>query len=250
VNIKDAVVLVTGGNRGLGQSLVQEVLKAGARKVYVGARTLTETSDARIHQLKLDITSEQDVAAAVEACQDVTILINNAGQTAPASLVERVALEVVREEMEINYFGTLRVIQAFVPVLKQNGGGMIVNILSQLSWFALPTLVPYSASKAAAMLLTEGIRMELKPQGTQVVAVYTGFMDTAMFAHVNFPKFAPEVVAANTIQGILAGQEEILADTGLQNGAPTSQDIKASLANDRAGFYQNVQGFGAYTQGS
>jgi NAD(P)-dependent dehydrogenase (short-subunit alcohol dehydrogenase family) len=243
MNIKDAVVLVTGGNRGLGQSLVQGLLSAGARKVYVGTRTLTATSDAHIHQLKLDITNEQDIAAAVEVCQDTTILINNAGVASFARFLEPAALQVIREEIETNYVGTLRVVQAFAPVLKKNDGGMIVNILSVLSWFALPTAVTYSASKAAAMLLTDGIRMELRSQGTQVVGVYTGFMNTDLFARVNAPKVSPEVVAANTIQGILTDQEEILADPGTPNGGPSSQYIKDALAHDRHGFYQSIQNF-------
>src|SRR5579883_179175 len=150
-------------------------------------------------------------------------------------------LELVRAEMETNYVGTLRVVQAFAPILKNNGGGMIINILSHLSWFALPTLVTYSASKAAAMLLTDGLRMELRSQGTRVIGVYTGFMNTDMVAQINSPKVSAEVVAAKTIQGILAGQDEILADPGSPDGSPSSQYIQAALAQDRQGFYQNVQ---------
>jgi short-subunit dehydrogenase len=134
-------------------------------------------------------------------------------------------------------------VQAFAPILKKNGGGMIVNILSVLSWFALPTAVTYSASKAAAMLLTDGIRMELKSQGTRVAAVYTGFMNTDLIAHINAPKISPEVVAANTLQGILTDQEEILADPGTPDGGPSSQYIKDALAHDRHGFYQSIQHF-------
>jgi NAD(P)-dependent dehydrogenase (short-subunit alcohol dehydrogenase family) len=242
MNIQDSVVLITGSNRrrGLGQALVQELLTAGARKVYVGNRTLAEVNDPRVQQLQLDITNEQDVAAAASACQDVTILINNAGTASFASVLAPEAIQVIRDEVEINYIGTLRLIQAFAPILKHNGGGMIVNILSVLSWFALPSLVTYSASKAAAMLLTEGLRMELKSQGTQVVGVYTGFMDTDLFARVNASKVNPNVVAAHTIQGILAGQDDILADPGTPDGGPSSQYIKDALARDRQGFYQYV----------
>src|SRR5579883_1451877 len=240
MNIKGATVLITGGNRGFGQSLVQELLAAGARTVYVGTRTLTATSDARIRQLQLDITNERDIAAAVEACQDITILINNAGVLFWHPLLTA-PLDSVRAEMETNYVGVLRVVQAFAPVLKNNGGGMIVNILSHLSWFALPTLATYSASKAAAMLLTDGLRMELRSQGTQVVGVYTGFMNTDMVAQIHSPKVSAEVVAANTIQGILAGQDEILADPGTPEGNPSGQYIQAALRQDRQGFYQNVQ---------
>jgi NAD(P)-dependent dehydrogenase (short-subunit alcohol dehydrogenase family) len=136
--------------------------------------------------------------------------------------------------METNYFGTLRVVQAFAPVLKRNGGGMIVNILSNLSWFTLPALATYSATKAAAFSLTEGIRVELKSQGTRVAGVYSGFIDTDLTAQIDAPKVSPDVVAANTIKGILEDQEDILADPG-------SRGVKNALDNDRQAFYHNIQ---------
>jgi NAD(P)-dependent dehydrogenase (short-subunit alcohol dehydrogenase family) len=234
MKIKDSVALVTGGNRGLGKSLVQALLAAGARKVYVGSRALSTSNDARIHPLKLDVTSEQDVAAAVEACPDVNILINNAGVGSYVSFLAPTSLQGARVEMETNYFGSLRMVQAFAPVLKRNGGGMIVNILSNLSWFTSPALATYSATKAAALSLTEGIRIELKSQGTRVAGVYSGFIDTDLTANIDAPKVSPDVVATNTIRSILEDQEDIFADPG-------SQGIKAALDDDRKGFYRNVQ---------
>jgi NAD(P)-dependent dehydrogenase (short-subunit alcohol dehydrogenase family) len=234
MDIKGSVVLVTGGNRGLGKALVQALLASGARKVYVGSRKLAESSDARIHPLKLDVTSEQDVTAAVAACPDVNILINNAGVSSYVPFLTPTSLQGARVEMETNYFGTLRVVQAFAPVLKRNGGGMIVNILSNLSWFTLPALATYSATKAAAFSLTEGIRVELKSQGTRVAGVYSGFIDTDLTAQIDAPKVSPDVVAANTIKGILEDQEDILADPG-------SRGVKNALDNDRQAFYHNIQ---------
>ncbi|GHO99064.1 short-chain dehydrogenase [Reticulibacter mediterranei] len=234
MNIKDSVALVTGGNRGLGKSLVQALLAAGARKVYVGSRKLTESSDTRIHPLKLDVTSEQDVAAAVAACPDVNILINNAGVASSVSFLAPTSLQGARVEMETNYFGMLRIVQAFAPVLKRNGGGMIVNILSNVSWFTSPALATYSATKAAAFSLTEGIRIELKSQGTRVAGVYAGFIDTDLTAQIDAPKVSPDVVAANTIKGILEDQEDIFADPG-------SRGVKAALDNDRQAFYRAIQ---------
>src|SRR6478752_3273327 len=138
MDIKDSVVLVTGGNRGLGKALVQAFLQAGARKIYVASRTPIETSDPRLQPIKLDITNEEDVAAAAEACQDVTILMNNAGVATPAPLLTAPLVDGARQDMETNYFGTLAMVRAFAPHLKKNGGGTIVNRLAVASWFTTP----------------------------------------------------------------------------------------------------------------
>ena len=138
MNITGSVVLVTGGNRGLGKAFVQALLDADAKKIYVGARHLTETNDPRLQPLKLDITDARDVAAAAEACQDVNILVNNAGVAFVTPFITAPSMDDAREEMEINYFGTLAMCRAFAPILKKNGGGALVNMLSVASWFTNP----------------------------------------------------------------------------------------------------------------
>ena len=234
MDIKGSVALVTGANRGLGKSLVQALLAAGARKVYVGSRTLIETTDPRVQPLKLDITNVQDVAAAAEAAQDVNILVNNAGVASFTSFLTTTSLNDAREAIETNYFGTLAMVQAFAPILKRNGGGTIVNILSVVSWFTSPFLGTYSVSKAAEWSLTNGIRVELRSQGTQVVGVHVGYMDPDMTANIKEPKISPEEVAARVIEGVLADQEEVLADQ-------RSHEIKATLASNPKAFYQYIQ---------
>jgi NAD(P)-dependent dehydrogenase (short-subunit alcohol dehydrogenase family) len=236
MDINDSVVLVTGGNRGLGKALVQASLRAGARKVYVGSRTPIETSDPRLVPIKLDITNEEDVAAAAEACQDVTILMNNAGilNTTSTSLLRAPSVDGARQEMETNYFGTLAMVRTFAPYLKKNGGGTLVNMLSVLSWFTTPISASYSASKYAALSLTQGIRIELRSQGTLVTAVFAGYIDTDMTAGVDAPKTSPEEVAARIIAGIRNNQEEVLADQ-------MSQEIKAVLASNPQLFSQQLQ---------
>ena len=236
MDIKDSVVLVTGGNRGLGKALVQAFLGAGARKIYIGSRTPIETSDPRLVPIKLDITNTQDVTAAAQTCQDVTILMNNAGILANAStsLLTAPSVDGARQDMETNYFGTLAMVRAFAPILGKNGGGALVNMLSVLSWFTIPTSESYSASKYAALSLTQGIRIELRSQGTLVTAIHAGYIDTDMTAGVDAPKASPEEVAASIIEGIRHNQEEVLADQ-------TSREVKAVLASNPQVLYQRFQ---------
>lgn len=234
MNLNGSVALVTGGNRGLGQAYVQALLEAGAQKVYVSARQLTETADPRLQPLKLDITNPSDIAAAVEACQDITLLINNAGVAYASPLIGVATVDYARSEMETNYFGTLAMSRAFAPILKKNGGGALVNMLSVASWYTNPILGSYGVSKAAELAMTNGVRIELRAQGTLVVGVHAGFIDTDMAASFNGPKVSPAAVAAATIEAILAGREEVLADK-------TSHDIKAALATNPEAFYRNIQ---------
>jgi len=234
MQIKDAVVLVTGANRGLGKSLVQAFLAAGARKVYAGSRKLVESSDPRLQPIKLDITNAHDIAAAAETCQDINILINNAGIATFTTFLTAPSLDEARNTMETNYIGTLAMIRAFAPILKKNGGGVLVNMLSVLSWFASPRLGSYSASKAAALALTETIRIELRSQGTLVMGVHAGFMDTDMADQAIGPKVSTGVVAASIIEGISSDREEVLADQ-------PSQNVKAMLASNRQAFYKQIQ---------
>ena len=235
MHIQNSVVLVTGGNRGLGKSLIQAFLDAGARKVYVGSRTPIEVSDPRLQPVKLDITNVHDIAATVEQCQDITILVNNAGVGPVTTFLSAPSLDETRNTMETNYFGTLAMVRAFAPILKRNGGGVLVNVLSVLSWFASLNLGPYSASKFAELALTEAIRIELHAQGTLVVGVHVGYMDTDMAAAapIDSAKVNPADVAASILDGIRNDQEEVLADR-------TSRDIKAVLASNRQIFYQNM----------
>lgn len=235
MNINGSVALVTGGNRGLGKAFVQALLDAGARKVYVGARRPTEESDPRLHPLQLDITDASDIAAAVAACQDVTVLINNAGVSGGGPLLTTPSMDGARKEIETNYLGTLAMCRAFAPILERNGGGALVNMLSVLSWFTQPFAGSYSASKAAEFALTNGVRIELHAQGTMVVGVHSGYIDTDMTAHLNgIDKVRPEDVAAKTIEAIAAGLEEVLTDK-------LSQEVRVALAADPQSLNRQMQ---------
>jgi NAD(P)-dependent dehydrogenase (short-subunit alcohol dehydrogenase family) len=149
MKIQGSVALVTGANRGLGKVFAEQLLAAGARKVYAGARDPSKVRFSGVEPVKLDITNPADVEAAAKALGDVTLLFNNAGIAPNATLAEDQTLKIARAVMETNYFGTLRMCEAFAPILARNGGGALINMLSALSWIARPPFAAYCASKSA-----------------------------------------------------------------------------------------------------
>src|SRR3954447_15799943 len=183
--IGGSTALVTGANRGLGKALVRALLEAGCAKVYAGARNIEGIASDRVVQpLPLDITNMDQVAAAAARCGDVDILINNAGVAGFTPALAAPTMDNARLEIETNYLGTLAMCRAFAPVLAANGGGAIVNMLSVTSFFTNPENGSYGASKAAEWSLTNGVRIELAQQGTLVVGVHAGFIDTEMVAEL------------------------------------------------------------------
>jgi NAD(P)-dependent dehydrogenase (short-subunit alcohol dehydrogenase family) len=171
MEIKGKTAFVTGANRGLGTAFAEALLEAGAAKVYAGARDPASIKDSRMTPVRLDITSRADIAAAVEACSDVNILINNAGAMFSKTVLADDAVDTMRREMDVNVFGVLDMANAFAPVLKRNGGGVMVNMLSVVAWYVYPFNSTYCATKHAARAVTDGLRYQLKSQGTQVIGV-------------------------------------------------------------------------------
>jgi NAD(P)-dependent dehydrogenase (short-subunit alcohol dehydrogenase family) len=213
MKLENSVVFVTGANRGLGRAFAEAALAAGARKVYAGARDPASVDLARVVPVTLDVTNAEQVRAAAERAGDVTLLINNAGILRPTKLLAGEAgIASARAEFETNFFGPWRVAQAFAPALKANGGGAILNVLSVLSWLTMPGFAPYSASKAATWQLSNGLRQELREQGTQVTSLHVGYMDTDMARGYETAKSSPAAIARLTLAGVEAGLAEVLAD--------------------------------------
>jgi NAD(P)-dependent dehydrogenase (short-subunit alcohol dehydrogenase family) len=212
VKIAGSVVLITGANRGIGRAFVNGFATAGAATIYAAARDPASIDDPRVIPIRLDITDPAQVAAAAARCGDVTVLVNNAGVATFSPLIGAPAMDAARAEMEVNYFGTLAMCRAFAPILGANGGGAIVNLLSVASFTTGGRLGSYSASKMAQLALTRGARIELRAQGTLVVGVHPGFVDTEMVSHVAAPKVTPARVVATTLAAIEAGEEEVLPD--------------------------------------
>ena len=236
MQIKGATALVTGANRGIGQHYVEELIRRGARKVYATARDASaiKAHGANVEVIDLDITNHDAIAALADKAGDVDLLINNAGINRMAPLVASDDLQGARDEMEVNYFGTLAMCKAFAPVLKNNGGGAIVNMLSILSRVNLPLMGSLCASKSAGLSLAQGVRAELAAQNTAVVAVMPGAVDTDMSKDFPPPKMAPLDVVTTALDGIEQGLEEIYPGemaTGLNQGlAADPKAIEKELA--------------------
>jgi NAD(P)-dependent dehydrogenase (short-subunit alcohol dehydrogenase family) len=223
MHVKDAVVFITGANRGLGLAYAQGALAAGAQKVYAAARDPASITLAGVHAVALDVTDSAQIEAAVKACGDVTLLINNAGISRNTGFMEATGLQAARAELETNFFGPWLLAKAFAPVLAANGGGAIVNVLSALSWISFPAIGTYSATKSAAWSMTNGLRNELRAQGTQVVGVHVAYMDTDMARDVPGEKTQPAVVVGQTWTALETNASEVLADA-------VTRQVKSSLS--------------------
>jgi NAD(P)-dependent dehydrogenase (short-subunit alcohol dehydrogenase family) len=229
MQIQGSTALVTGANRGLGLAFAKALLEAGAAKVYAGARDPSKVVLAGVTPLALDITDRGSVAAAARVAGDANLLINNAAVLSARPFLAEDAEQAVRAALETNLFGTLSMARAFAPVLAANGGGALVNMLSVLSWLNLPTVGAYGASKAAAWALTNGLRNELRAQGTLVVGVHAAFIDTDMASSVQAPKSRPEDVARQVLAAIQEGREEVLADE-------VTRSVKRGLSAEPASY--------------
>ena len=220
LQVAGRVALVTGANRGIGRALVEALLARGARKVYAAARKpealaeLVGASDGRVVAIRLDITNGAETQAAVERADDVDLLVNNAGVVshAFAGFEDPAWLEAGRQEFETNVLGTLRVSQAFAPVLARHAGGAIVNVISVAGLVGFPPAITYSSSKAALHSITQTTRQLLRGQGTFVAGAYPGPVDTDMAERFTVPKVSAESAAHAILDGLEQGLEEIYPD--------------------------------------
>jgi NAD(P)-dependent dehydrogenase (short-subunit alcohol dehydrogenase family) len=208
MTIEDKTILVTGANRGIGQALVEDALRRGAKRVYAGTRRPLAHPDRRVVPLDLDVTDTAQIQAAAERVESLDILINNAGVSLPDDLGERAALE---QHLAVNLFGMYDVTQALLPFLTRSHGA-IVNVVSLAAFASVPFVPAYSISKAAAFSLSQSLRALLAGQSVSVHAVMSGPVDTDMNRGFDFPKASPESVARAIFDGVEKGEEEIFPD--------------------------------------
>ena len=203
-------VLITGANRGLGKALAFAFVRAGASEVFAGTRNVDaiETSGAPITPIKLDVTSDEDVAAASARVGRVDILINNAGIAVHGG-VFKATFDDIQSEIDVNILGPLRVVRGFAPAMAEHGDGVIVNVSSQLGKVALPANGTYCATKAALLSLTQSMRGDLSHRGVRVIAVLPGAIDTDMTRSYDIPKASPSQVADEILEAIRTEPREI-----------------------------------------
>jgi len=233
MKLENSTLLVTGANRGMGLAFAREALARGARKVYAAARNPASVTLEGVVPIRLDVTNPDEILAAARDCGDVTLLVNNAGIAATGGFLAQDAVANAQRHLDTNFFGPLRLTQAFAPILAANGGGAILNMLSVASWISGLPLGNYGMSKSAAWALTNGIRQELAAQGTQVLALHVGFVDTDLTRDFEVPKSAPEAVVRTALDALESGASEVLADE-------ITRQVHAGLSADPAVYLQAI----------
>lgn len=229
--VENSVALVTGGSRGIGRQLVEELYRRGAAKVYATARDPKTITHPDAIPLALEVTDPESAAAAARRAADVTILINNAGGSSRAGLLSA-PVDLIRQDFETNFYGPLHVTRAFLPVIEANGGGHVLNVHSVLSWLAEGHA--YSASKAAFWSQTNSLRILLNERGISVTGLHVGYVDTDMTAKIDAPKTTVDVVATKALDGIESGAHEVLVDE-------ISAQVKSALSGPLAELYSQLR---------
>jgi NAD(P)-dependent dehydrogenase (short-subunit alcohol dehydrogenase family) len=213
-NFDDKIVFVSGANRGIGKALVDALLKSKVKKIYAAARhekNLPDFGDVRVVKIILDITDAEQVRKAAAQAADTQVLINNAGALT-FSPITTGKPEDIKFDMQVNYFGTVTMVQTFAPLLEKNGGGVIANISSIVGLAPMADIGSYSASKAALASATQAMRAELKAKNISVHGIFPGPIDTDMAKDFDMPKNSAANTAENILAGIQSGQEDIFPD--------------------------------------
>lgn len=199
-------VLVTGANRGIGRALVEGAIAQGAKKVYAAVRKL-DSADSLVKQygdkvvpIRVDLTDSQSIREAAKAAKDVDVVINNAGVLANESPLSSEFARSLEDAMKTNVYGFVEIAQAFAPVLKANGGGVLAQLNSIVSLKSFANFAAYSASKAASYSITQALREELSAQGTTVISIHPGPIATDMGREAGFEEIAePASVVADAL---------------------------------------------------
>lgn len=220
-DVRNKIALVTGANRGIGKAIVDSLIQHGAKKVYAAVRSmdsaqpLVEAYGDMVVPVHVDMDKPETITAAARTANDVQLVVNNAGTFGSASPLADSMLESLQYQMNINVAGLIRVAQSFAPVLKANGGGAFVQLNSVASLKCFSDFTAYSASKAAAYSVTQGLRDKLKEQGTIVISVHPGPIATDMADQAGLGEIAepPSLVSEGIIEALKSGMFHVFPDT-------------------------------------
>jgi len=208
MNITGKTVFITGANRGIGEALVNEALRRGARRVYAGTRGAIDIADDRVVPVQLDVTNEGQIEQAARAVSSLDVLINNSGIAPHDDLSDPAVIE---QALAVNFFGMYKVSRAFLPLLKR-AKGALVNNLSLMALAPLPLTPSYAISKAAALSMTQSLRALLAVENVSVHGVFLGPVDTDMTRGFEIPKASPQSVAEGIFDGLENREEDIFPD--------------------------------------
>lgn len=214
MKLDNKVVFISGANRGIGKALVESFTRQPVKKIYAAARNIEnfpKFDDARVFPIQLDITNRTQIDKVASSALDINLLINNAGVFSPAGVISGEAEQLMRD-MQVNYFGTVSMVQALLPVIRKNGEGAIANVISVVGLAPMVGAGGYCASKAALFSATQAMRGELKDSLVSVHGIFPGPIDTDMARGFNFEKATPESTADNIVAGLISGKEDIFPD--------------------------------------
>lgn len=218
-DVNGCTALVTGANRGIGESILDTLIAKGAEKVYAAVRNiesalpLVERHGEKVVTVAVDLEKPESIEAAAMMAVDVSLVVNNAGVLKTSAATDENAVDNLQFEIDVNVHGLLNMARAFAPVLKANGGGAFVQLNSVASLIAFPPFATYSASKAAAYSLTQALRATLGEQGTQVLSVHPGPIETSMAADAGLEDTdPPSVVADGIVSALAAGEFHLFPD--------------------------------------